>query len=121
MPPNGFSMALTFNQAERDGVIILELSGRLVYGTEVDSLSQEVKWLLGDNKSKIVLDFENVTYCDSSGLGCLASVSVSIRNQGGEVAFVHPSERVKKLLEVTRMNTVFQIFESIDDALASIK
>ena len=114
-------MALTITQQEKEGITLLELSGRLVYGPEVDSLSQEVKRLLGDSKSRIVLDFEHVTYCDSCGLGCLASVSVSVRNQGGKVAFVHPRDRVKKLLEVTRMNTVFLIYESIDDALASIK
>jgi len=114
-------MSLTTNQIEKGGTVVLELSGRLVYGPEAKALWDQVKRLLENNKSKIILNMENVTYCDSCGLGYLAGMFTSVRNQKGELRFVRPSERVRELLTVTKLNTIFQIYESIDDALASIK
>ena len=114
-------MSLTTNQVEKDGTVVLELSGRLVYGPEAKVLWQQVKRLLENNKSKIILNMENVAYCDSCGLGYLAGMFISVRTQKGELRFVRPSERVRELLTITRLNTVFQIYESIDDALASFE
>ena len=114
-------MALVINQQEREGVIILGLSGRLVFGEECDAFDQQVKDLLAANKNKIILNLEEVSYCDSVGLDSLVKALVSAEDRNGDVKLVKPSQRVQDLLDLTKLNTVFDIHTSEEEALASFK
>ena len=114
-------MALVINQQEREGVIVLELSGKLTFGEECDAFNQQIKDLLDADKFKIVLNLEEVSYCDSVGLDCLVKALVSAENRNGDVKLVRPSQRVQDLLDLTKLNTVFDIYTEEDKAVASFK
>ena len=112
-------MALIINRREKAGIPILELTGRLVFGQDCDALRDQIKQLLAANKSKIILNLEYLTYCDSSGLGCLTNMFVSSRNRGGALKLVKPSKRVQEALDITRLNTFMEVYTDTDEAMAS--
>jgi anti-sigma B factor antagonist len=99
---------LTIKQRNVSDVIILDLTGRLWI---LDLPLREVmNGLLAENKRHFVLNLCGVDYIDSSGLGQLISIWTSIRNKSGHMTVLSPSKRVDRLLEITRLNTVFEIF-----------
>jgi anti-sigma B factor antagonist len=66
-----------------------------------------------------VIDLCSVDYIDSGGLGILVGLHVAAKNRGGGIKLVSPSQRVQRVLGETKLNTVFSIYESVDDALAA--
>ncbi len=114
-------MALVINQQEREGVIVLELSGKLVFGEGCDAFNQQIKDLLDANKNKIILNLEEVSFCDSSGLGNMLTALGTVTAQGGDLKLLKPSEKIQALLDLTKLNTVFDIHTIEDKAVASFK
>src|SRR6185436_15480454 len=108
-------MPLVIKQRNVSDVVILDLSGRLWI---LDlPLRDTMNSLLIDGKRHFVLNVPSVDYIDSSGLGQLISIWTSIRNKGGHMTILSPTKRVSRLFEITRLNTVFDILESEDDAI----
>lgn len=68
-----------------------------------------------------VVDLEQVRYMNSSGIGVLITLLTKIKNNKGKMVLVNPSEQIVKLLEITKLNTVFTIADSIEDAKSIIK
>ena len=98
-------------------IAIVDVSGRLsildtLLGERIDSL------LTG--KNHVVLDLAGLSYIDASGLSQLLSLQKSTQERGGKIALMRPSERVRKLLEVTQLAKVFQIFDDEASTLAGI-
>lgn len=114
-------MALTINQLEKEGITLLELQGKLIIGEERDAFNQQIKDLLDANKNKIILNLEEVSYCDSVGLACLVKALVSAENRNGDVQLLKPSQRVQDLLDLTKLSAVFDIHTSEEEALAKFK
>ena len=114
-------MNLNISIREVEGAVIVDLAGRFVYGRECDKFQERARQLIADGKRKLVLNLENVIFCDSSGMGNMVSVYVSLRNRGGELRLVAPRERVQESLDVTKLSTVFDIVESEEEALASFR
>ena len=114
-------MALTITQQEKEGITLLVLQGKLIFEEECDAFNQQIKALLAANKNKIILNLEEVSYCDSVGLDCLVKALVSAENRKGDVKLLKPSQKVQDLLEITKLNTVFDIHTSEEEALASFK
>ena len=113
-------MALTTTSTTIDGVIVVYCGGAIVLGEESTSLRIFVKDLL--NKShQIVLDLRDVTHIDSSGLGTLVALHTSARNVGGSIKLANLGNRVNELLQVTKLVTVFDVFDKAEDAVASFK
>jgi anti-sigma B factor antagonist len=111
-------MVLNTTTSRMDGVIVVYLSGVIFFGEESASLRILVKDLL--NKSRqIVLDLGNVTRIDSSGLGTLVALYVSARKIGGDIKFANLGNHAKELLQITRLETLFEIFGKTEDAIAS--
>ena len=99
-------------------VTIVECSGRLVLGEESANLRHLVKDLLSESK-QIVLDLGGVNFIDSSGLGVLAGLLTSARNSHGEIKLARLDGRLKGVLQMTRLLTVFEVFDRAEDAAAS--
>jgi len=97
---------------EDEGVLRLSLSGRLTILDE--NLRKAVYHFLKTGQREFILEMSEVSYIDSCGLGELVTVYTSIRNSGGYVRFVNPSERVRKLLNTTKLDTVFDILQESD-------
>jgi anti-sigma B factor antagonist len=108
-------MALMIRQRNVTDVMVLDLTGRLWI---LDlPLRDTMNNLLGEGKRRFVLNLSGVDYIDSSGLGQLISIWTSICNKGGHLTVLGPTKRVQRLFDITRLNTVFQIFDKESDAV----
>jgi len=101
-------------------VLVVDCSGRVVFGEESAALRDMVKKLLAQNPN-IVMSLREVTYIDSGGLGTLVSLFTSARNAGGAVKLARLSQRVGELLQITKLLTVFEVFDDEESAARSFK
>ena len=109
-------MSLSLNTREVDGVIVVDMSGRLTIGEPVMSFRQTVKRFVDDGRTKFVLNLGDVSYIDSSGLGELVTTYTSLRNREGDVNLLNLTKKAKDLLQMTKLLTVFDTY--IDEATA---
>ena len=101
-----------------DGVMIVDCNGRIVFGEESGALRELVKGLLKDNKS-IVINLGGINYIDSGGLGTLVGLYTSARGAGGMIKLANLTHRVGELLQVTKLLTVFEVYDGEDKAVRS--
>jgi anti-sigma B factor antagonist len=111
-------MALNITHDSMDGVSVVRLSGTIFFDDESTSLRIHVKNLLSKSR-QIVLDLKNVTRIDSSGLGTLVALYASARKIGGDIKLANLGNHIKEALRITRLVTVFEIFDRTEDAVAS--
>ena len=111
-------MALSIANNRMDGVTVVHLTGTILFVEDSISLRVHVNDLL-DKARQIVLDLENVTRIDSSGLGTLVAVYVSARKIGGDIKLANLGNHIIEALRITRLVTVFEIFDRTEDAVAS--
>jgi anti-sigma B factor antagonist len=90
-------------------IAILTVTGRITLGESSLVVRQAVQSLLEKKSTKILIDLHSVGYVDSSGIGELVSIYTSVRNVGGQVRIVNPSQRLHDLLQLTRLSTVFDV------------
>ena len=109
-------MSLSLKTRKVDGVVIVDLSGKLAIGAAVISLRQTVKSFVDDGNHKFVLNLGEVSYIDSSGLGELVATYTSLRNSESHVNLLNLSKNAKDLLQLTKLLTVFETYE--DEAAA---
>jgi anti-sigma B factor antagonist len=100
-------------------IVVVDISGRITLGEGNVRLREIVLDLLGKGNKQILLNLGEVHYVDSSGMGELVRLCSAIRGQGGEVRLVNPSARVQGLLQMTRLNAVFQIEHNEAAGIAS--
>jgi anti-anti-sigma factor len=111
-------MSLTIEQISRGDVVILALGGRLSF-RESDDVFDRVRALGVAGHSKVVLDLRNVSYVDSTGLGAIVGGYTSLTKQGGTLKLVNPNPRTVELLLMTQLNTLFEVFDDVRDAVNS--
>jgi anti-sigma B factor antagonist len=103
-----------------DGAMVVDCSGRLVFGEESASLRDMIKKLVVQSP-RIVLNMQEVNYIDSGGLGSLVSLYTSARNAGGAIKLARLSQRVSDLLQITKLLTIFEVFDDEEKAAKSFK
>jgi anti-sigma B factor antagonist len=113
-------MALNTTTSKVDGVFVVYLSGAIFFGEESASLRNLVKDLL-NKSSQIVLDLGDVTYIDSGGLGTLVALYASARKIGGEIRLARVGRRANEVLQITKLVTLFQVFDKTENAITSFK
>jgi|SRR5262249_21753085 len=111
-------MKLTTSTRQVGGVTIVDIRGRLVLGEESAKLRDLAHDLLSKGHKQILLNFREVNYVDSSGLGTLVSVLASARKQNGELKLLNLTNKVHDLLQITKLYTVFDI---LDDELTGVQ
>lgn len=111
-------MPLSINTREVAHVTILDLHGRIILGDEIHTLRDAVRNLVAEGKKKIILNLAEVDYLDSSGVGELVGSFTRVRNAGGELKLLNLSQKVKDVLYVTKLATVFDIR---DDEFTAVK
>ena len=111
-------MKMTASTRLVGGVTIVDLSGRIVAGDGSAALRDLTRNLISEGKKKILLNLRKVDYIDSSGLGELVSAFTSMRSQGGELKLLNLTKRVRFLLQITKLLTVFDV---TDDEATSVK
>ncbi len=112
-------MALSITWGEVNDVAVVWLNGRIVLGEETIALREKVKGLLGEGKKKLVLNLNNVTFIDSSGIGALVAAYTSAKSMGATLRLCNLGSRTIELLQITRLVTVFEISNSEADAVRS--
>jgi anti-sigma B factor antagonist len=102
----------------RQGTVVVAVEGQLIVGNRQD-LKQKVLDALDGGAKRFVIDFTKTGYIDSSGLGVLVSLSKKIREQGGELRLAGLNEDLQTLFELTKLDTLFTIARSPEEALAA--
>lgn len=111
-------MSFTIRKDETTGVVVVGVDGQLIVGNRHE-LKQSVLDALTDGEKKILVDFTNTGYIDSSGLGVLVSLAKKLREEGGELRLAGLNEDLQTLFELTKLDTLFRIHDSPDEALKS--
>ncbi len=109
---------MAFNVRKQGGVLVIDVDGQLIVGNRQD-LKQRVLDALEAGDRKFLIDFTRTGYIDSSGLGVLVSLSKKIRDEGGDLRLAGLNEDLKTLFELTKLDTLFAITDSADQALAA--
>ena len=111
-------MALRINQRDEGPVTILDLSGKMA-GAAGESLSDRVEGLIGGGRNRLILNLGAVSHIDSAGLSWLLSMRSAVVGAGGQLKLLNLTERVQDLIVTTKLEMVFDSFESEADALQS--
>ncbi len=112
-------MSLEIELREREGITILELKGRITVGKEATALREQIAECTAAGVRNVVLNLAGIDYIDSTGLGALVVCATSARKAGGNVKLVNLSKRNIELLVMTKLATVFEIFNDEQDAINS--
>jgi len=106
-------------EREVGGVVILDLKGKITLGEGDEALKDKINSLVHQDKKRILLNLEGVPYIDSAGLGEVVRTYTTVSRQGGQLKLVNLTKRITDLLSITKLLTVFETFDSEQDALKS--
>jgi anti-sigma B factor antagonist len=112
-------MNLRATPRENGGATIVDMSGRITLGEGSAMLREMVRDILGKGQKKIILNLADVNYIDSSGIGELVSGFTTVKNQGGELKLLHLTNKVRDLLQITKLYTVFDVHSDEQAAIRS--
>ena len=114
-------MSMKISNRQVDGVSIVDCSGRITLGEGSVTLRDTVRELLSKGRKKILLNLGEVNYIDSSGIGVLVSGFSTVRGQGGELKLVNLSKRIRDLLHITKLYSLFDVKDDEAAAVASFR
>ena len=114
------NVALKINNREVDGVSVVALDGRIVFGEVTSALREKVKSLLAEGKKKLVLNLDKVTYVDSSGLGMLVGVRNSVKSANASLRLCNVESRYTELLRMTQLWPLFDVSDTEAEAVRSL-
>ena len=100
-------------------ISIVDLSGRIVIGEDAHVVRDTIKGLVATGTKNIVLNLKDVSYVDSAGLGELVGAYTTVTNAGGKICLLNTQTKIKDLLQITKLYTVFASFDNEATALAS--
>jgi anti-sigma B factor antagonist len=104
-----------------DDVVILDLHGKILIGEGDDALREAVTKLSDSGKTKILLNLAEVPYVDSAGLGEIVRTYTTVSRKGGKLKLLNLTKKIEDLLSITKLLTVFETYESEDEAVKSYK
>ncbi|MBZ5546885.1 MAG: STAS domain-containing protein [Acidobacteriia bacterium] len=113
-------MQLRMSTRALEGAMVVDCSGRIVFGEESATLRDTVKKVLTQSP-RVVLNLAEVNYIDSGGLGTLVSLYTTARNAGGAMKLARLTQHVGDLLQLTKLVSIFEVFESEQSAAQSFK
>lgn len=116
----GVLMQLKVTTGTKDGVLVVDCIGRIVFGEESSLLRETVRQAVTEN-NRIVLNLGEVNYIDSGGLGTLVALRVTAQNAGGTIKLTNLTKRVGDVLQVTKLLTVFDVYNSEAEAIESFR
>ena len=112
---------MRFSINELGDVTVIQLNGNVMGGPDATNLNEELHKLVGQGKKKVVVDLGDVKFMNSSGLGMLIRALTTMRNAGGDMKLARASEKIESLLMVTKLITVFDHFEKVEEAAKAFK
>jgi anti-sigma B factor antagonist len=99
-------------------VTVIDGNGRITLGEGSSNFRDTIRELMTKGEKKLLLNLGDVSYIDSSGIGEMVSAFTSVTNQGGQLKLLNLTKRVKDLLQITKLYTVFEVF---DDEAAAVR
>ncbi len=112
---------LDVKERQAGDVTILDLSGAVRIGEGSIALRDAIRDLAGQGKKKLLLNLAGVNYVDSSGIGELIANYTTVSRQGGQLKLLHLTDRIQNLLVITKLLTVFDVYENESEALKSFQ
>ena len=112
-------MSLRATHRDASNVTVVDLSGRITLGDGSALLRTTIRGLLGEQRRLILLNLADVDYIDSSGIGELVSGFTAVKNQGGDLKLLQLTKKVRDLLQITKLYTVFEVFTDEGTAVRS--
>ena len=113
-------MQLKLASKTKDGILIVDGTGRIVFGEESSLLREKIKKAVLEN-NRIVLNLGEISYIDSGGLGILVALRTTAQNAGGTIKLTNLTKRIGDLLQVTKLLTVFDVYDSEAEAIESFR
>lgn len=110
---------INITERQAGDVTILDLDGKVTIGEGSVALRSTIRRVLGEGKTKILLNLGRVGYIDSSGIGELVSSFTAVNKEGGTLKLLNLTEKIQDLLAITKLLTVFDVYENEGDALSS--
>ena len=110
---------INITERQAGDVTVLDMDGKVTIGEGSVALRNTIRRLLGEGKSKILLNLGGVGYIDSSGIGELVSSFTAVNKEGGTLKLLNLTQKIQDLLAITKLLTVFDTFDEEGDALAS--
>jgi anti-sigma B factor antagonist len=112
-------MSLEIRDREREGVLILDLNGRLTVGDECSKFRDRMTKVIASGARNIILNMAQVDYVDSTGLGALVMYYTTLQREGGKVKLLNLTRRSIELLVMTKLTTIFEVFNDEQNAINS--
>lgn len=110
-------MKVTIN--ETDGIVIMTLAGQLMGGSDALKINDELFDYLEKGMNKIIIDMELVSWINSSGLGILIGMITRVRKENGDLKLVKVTDKIKEILRVTKLISIFELHDSVESAIES--
>lgn len=105
--------------SDHDGVVVLELDSKIMGGPDATAINDKLHELVESKRINVVADLAKVDWMNSSGLGILISGLTTIRNAGGDLKLAAVTERIKSLLMITKLLSIFDTFDTVEEAIES--
>src|ERR1041385_5430203 len=112
-------MSLSINIRSNSGITVVDVSGRITLGDGAATLRETLRAMPREGHKRVLLNLAETSSIDSSGLGVLVAAFASITSQGGQLKLVNLTNRVRDLLLVTKLFTVFEVFDDETFAIRS--
>jgi anti-sigma B factor antagonist len=112
-------VSIKLNSRQVGDVTVVDLAGRITLGEGSSTMRDALRELLAKGNKKILLNLGEVSYIDSSGIGELVSAFTTVTNQGGQLKLLGLNKRVKDLLQITKLYTVFEVHDDESGAVRS--
>ncbi len=106
---------------EQDGVVILEPKGKIMGGPDASLLHDKLHEIIERGRRNVVIDLAKVDWMNSTGLGILISSYTTLRNNQGELKLANVTDKIQSLLTITKLVSVFDAYDSVDDAVGAFK
>ncbi len=112
---------MKYNATEKYNAVIIDFKGNIMGGPESQEFSNYLHGLLDQGKKNIIVNLSKVKFMNSSGLGMLISAFTTVKNGGGIFKIANATDKINSLLVITKLITVFEHYDSIDEAVESLK
>ncbi len=103
----------------QNNIVILQPKGKIMGGPDTTLLHDKLHEYIEQNKRQVVIDLAEVDWMNSTGLGILIAGYTTLRNNQGELKLANVTDKIQSLLTITKLVTVFEAFDSVDDAIKS--
>ncbi len=110
---------MKLNDREQDGVVVLEPRGKIMGGPDATLLHDKLYEFIHQGRTKVVIDLSRIEWMNSTGLGILIQGYTTLRNSDGQLKLAKVTDKIQSLLTITKLVSVFDAYDTVEDAIAS--